>query len=383
MAVVGLSISNVLISSQRNQKVAALKSAEDNLVLALKALDEVYLQGIGQDRLLLTSSDGELPAVRDRVPFTDEERRLVERGLKFYEQFAIQNASRADVRFQVAQANRRIGDICVNLGERERARKAFNEAIALLGKLIADEPNEPTYWDLLGRVYEKLNKTEESGPARLANYQQAVHAFTKWIELQPTNSGAYLERMDIYRHLCAEGLSAESIESGVADGRRAVELDPNNARAHLKYAWILFDRDYKDPLAVEHAEAAVRLDLNNWQGHWELSQIHMTNGDHEQSVQSAKRAVELSANETSYGMLATVYFDSGDLEQALIAVDEGIRLTRSPHCYYWCARIREKRGDYAGALEDYDRVIAQMNSASDARRGSLELREALCKTPAL
>ena len=37
---VGLSISNVLISSQRNQKDAALKSAEDNLVLALKALDE-------------------------------------------------------------------------------------------------------------------------------------------------------------------------------------------------------------------------------------------------------------------------------------------------------------------------------------------------------
>ena len=52
-------------------------------------------------------------------------------------------------------------------------------------------------------MYDKLNKTEESGPARLANYQQAVHAFTKWIELQPTNSDAYIERMDIYRNLYA------------------------------------------------------------------------------------------------------------------------------------------------------------------------------------
>ena len=153
----------------------------------------------------------------------------------------------------------------------------------------------------------------------------------------------------------------------MADGRRAVELDPKNARAHLKYASILYDRNYKDPLAVEHAEAAVRLDPNNWQNHRILSEIYSLNGDHDRAVQSAKRAVELSANENTYGQLATAYFHSGDLEQALIAADEGIRLTRSPDCYYWRERIREKRGDYAGAIADYDRVIAQLHFASDVR----------------
>jgi tetratricopeptide (TPR) repeat protein len=381
LGIIGLAASNAVVSRERNakqaalvdlsaaydEKSAALKSAEDNLVLALKALDEVYLQGIGQDRLLLTKSVQDAPEVRDRVPFTDDERRLLERGLKFYEQFAVQNAQRPEVRFQVAQANRRIGDICVSLGERERARTAFTAAVALLNKLIEEEPVKAAYWELLGRIYFKLNKVETSPAERAANYERAADAYTKWIGLEPENATAYIERMDTYLYAFEQGLLHKGIELAVPDGKRAVELEPNNARAHFRYARVLHVRANRNPLAIKHAEEAVRLDPNAWQAHLALATVVQHMGQYGRELQAARRALDLEANESTYGHLVAILHANGHEKDALAYAEEGIRVCRAPQCFHVRAQIAAQRGNLELAIADYGSVI-EMGHASDQTR---------------
>ena len=178
------------------------------------------------------------------------------------------------MRYQVAEAHRRIGSICVNLDNSIEHGRHIKKQFPIIDQLIADEPNNALP---IGSV---------SGDCMTSSTKPKNPTLTDWRTINkrctPSPSGSNCSQQiathtsnewTIYRNMYEQGLSDEAIELAVADGRRAVELDPKNARAHLKYATILYGQNYKDPLALEHAEAAVRLDPNNWQNHKKLSEI--------------------------------------------------------------------------------------------------------------
>ncbi|MGO9111924.1 MAG: serine/threonine protein kinase [Thermoguttaceae bacterium] len=104
-----------------------LELADENLGLALEALDEVYMKEI-EKRVLLK---GEL---------TSADREFLQKGLQFYEQFGKRNSAHVGLQGATAKANRRAGYLQLELGQWQEAGVHFRKAIPLLEKLVGESP---------------------------------------------------------------------------------------------------------------------------------------------------------------------------------------------------------------------------------------------------
>jgi tetratricopeptide (TPR) repeat protein len=158
------------------QAKANLERADQNLALALEALDDVYMKDV-EDRIL-----------RDRQ-MTQAERESLERGLKFYERFAQQNSGHAELERVTAKAYRRAGSLRMELRDWKQAEAQFTRAIPVFEKL-ADQPGKTAdlrqelarCLDLLAqaRINAGLNrKAEPSCRQAVAVWQKLVGDFAK------------------------------------------------------------------------------------------------------------------------------------------------------------------------------------------------------------
>src|SRR5262249_21371625 len=74
---------------------------------------------------------------------SQEDAALLQTVLKFYDQFAEQNATNAKLQREAARAYRRVGDIRRRLGQNDQADAAYRRAAELLDKLAAATPPPP------------------------------------------------------------------------------------------------------------------------------------------------------------------------------------------------------------------------------------------------
>ncbi len=141
LVVLGSAASTGWIAWQMAQTKAESLRAKQNLDMAYQLLDELYLDQVG-NRI---SSQQELSA---------GDRKLLERLLGFYLQFAAGNSHQPATRLQMAQAYRRVSDIQFALGEYASADRANERSVRVLEKLVTDFPSDGDYWKKMvsGRV---------------------------------------------------------------------------------------------------------------------------------------------------------------------------------------------------------------------------------------
>jgi serine/threonine protein kinase len=146
LAIVGLATSNLSISREKDraekalwEKQEALGAAEANLLLARQAVDQMYTDVSGQI--------GDLPYMQ---PF---QRDVLQKALRFYEQFAGRQSSDPAIRLETASARLRVGQVQYTLGQRRQAKQACDEALAALEELGAQLPAEPKHRSWLAAAY--------------------------------------------------------------------------------------------------------------------------------------------------------------------------------------------------------------------------------------
>src|SRR5262249_30864220 len=129
--VVGLAVTVVLLAThavemakEQKKTDAALGQAKEylgradqDLALALEALDDVYMKDV-EDRIL-----------RDKR-MTVAERVSLQKGLKFYERFVQENTGNEELERATAKANRRAGFLRLELKDCAEAQANFAKAIA-------------------------------------------------------------------------------------------------------------------------------------------------------------------------------------------------------------------------------------------------------------
>ena len=210
VGLVGLGIGNLIISKERNEKGAALREktnaleerdkaytsaeaerrrAEGNLDLALAAMDAVYLDAIGRDKLLgepVAQPDGvEQPESDERPPLTDLERDLLKRGLDFYDQFAQKNAAAPRAFVQTAQAHYRVGLLQGALGDTAAAAKAYRGAVERFERLTREEPENAEHFRRLGEAYRGLANVVPQWDAAKKLLEKSRGAYSRAVELKP------------------------------------------------------------------------------------------------------------------------------------------------------------------------------------------------------
>jgi len=143
------------------QTEEAVVRAEGNLELSLDALESVFRQTAGRDRLRLPIHDPEMEPFATSVP-SEENAALLERLLGFYERFAEYNEGNSRLLAETAKAYRRVGEIQIQLGQADKAEGALRRSMSLYHALMSDPLQKQRYAHELAAVYNDLGETPQN-----------------------------------------------------------------------------------------------------------------------------------------------------------------------------------------------------------------------------
>jgi serine/threonine protein kinase len=160
LAVLVLATSWFIILQERNE-------AERRAQQALQAVDEMYTQ-VAQRWW-------------QQQPFMEQvQREFLLKALHYYEDFSKERGSTPYLRLETARAASRVGDIQHKLGELAKAEDAYNDAIARLQKMVADESDDVGQRAELALAYSNRGTLERDLgklPDALKDYSQAQTLF--------------------------------------------------------------------------------------------------------------------------------------------------------------------------------------------------------------
>jgi serine/threonine protein kinase/tetratricopeptide (TPR) repeat protein len=213
--------------------------AQYNLSLALKVLDDIYLQ-VAQDRV-------------PRDPQQEEkEHEMLSKALTFYQEFAEENSADPAVPLEVVRANRRVGDIQRLVGQHAGAGKAYAAAIAKAEQLVKDFPDKPEFSHELAAARnalgELLEETGELAPAD-EQFRKAAGILQPLTEAMPE---AHEYRAELARSHHGLGLTLKrrgERSAAEKEFRQAVDLQAKLAEAQPAVA------QYRVDLAEMHRNA--------------------------------------------------------------------------------------------------------------------------------
>lgn len=130
--------------------------AEGNLQRAVRAfeqiIDNISSRGLPQSTEVEIEGEPALP--EEETVLTEADAELLETLLVFFDEFAEQNT--ADLKPDVAEANRRVGDIHDRLRRPDRAKIAYEKAISIYETLLEAKTGDTTLSVALARVLNEL-----------------------------------------------------------------------------------------------------------------------------------------------------------------------------------------------------------------------------------
>jgi serine/threonine-protein kinase len=263
LSVLGLAVSNILISREKDQKdvalrqreaaLAAVKASErvsrSNLRLARKAVDELY-----------TQLAEELYALPQMQPL---QRKFLLQALEFYKEFSAQQGSDPEIRFETARAYRRAGSIQHLLGQGREASEALRRALALLEKLVAEFPAEAKYRTELAFAYSTLGFTLiDSGQTRPGSeaYRRATEHLERLASAEPAAIDARQRLSIAYQRLGRlPGLpspeAVQALEGAVRLRKELVAAFPAEPQYRAELLTSLGDLSYVLAASGRHADA--------------------------------------------------------------------------------------------------------------------------------
>jgi len=194
------------------------------------------------------------------------------------------------------------------------------------------------------------------------------------MESANTNRSAYDYYLQAREHFYRPGDSG--FEQAQKLYEKAIELDPDFARAcsglaslhFLRFKLFLtasFESIEQQTLAL--AVQAVRLDPDDYLGHWVLGQLYGFQGNHNQSLAEFERALHINPNDANLLAVSSEHLVyCGRAEEALERCQRAIRLNPNcPDLYWWHFGFSYFHlGRYEEALE----ALQQMTAPDQARR---------------
>ena len=356
-----LAVSDANLSRVRDQERKAIENlstatfeqrrAEQNLAVALEALDAVYLEAIGEQKLFRRTDQG-----ADAAPLSDLEKELLQRGLAFYERFARENDS-PDASLPVARAYFRVAVIQVASGDVESGVASHKIAIEKFEKLIESFPSRAKLRVELGEAYDRLAWLIDDRELRTEMFEKAIDAFGRSIELNPD---AAHRALYLSSRAC---IALKRWPEALDYAKRCAEVSPTRSNSHLALLKVYM---YADEPVCDYSAALVAglraIELNPTQhfAHTRVANLYSWHlHDPENGLMHANRAIELDPNHgEGFRMRSTAYYLLEQHDKAIADADRAIEL--SPHRYpmhQWRGDLRRNLGQYAAAIDDYTNVL--------------------------
>ena len=245
-----------------------------------------------------------------------------------------------------------------------------SKAATSSGSLHHAANREAEDYYLKGRFYWN-KRTPES-------LNQAVDSFTQAIVHDPGYSDAYVGLADCYNLLREYTMmpATEAYPRALAAAKKAVELDGNSSQAHASLAFVSFFGMWDVGTADEEFRRAINLDPNNAKAHHWYANYLGSIGRFDEALNEINRAQALDPNS------ASILADKGRNLWTAGRHEEALRLLRqleeadptnvSPHRYLKLAYF--ENGDNAGYLTELKKEALLLHDSSE-----LEIEENAAK----
>jgi serine/threonine protein kinase/Tfp pilus assembly protein PilF len=243
-----LAVSNVRIAGEAEEKTQALaaakvseKEARENLLKAVEAVEKMLME-VGEQEL------------RNQPLMDPVRRRLMERGLKFYEGFLQQRGADSAGRIEPGVAYVRAASLLLRLGEPAKAEEYLARGLGLLEALVAQTPGDTEFRYQLGRGYYtrgllflKSNRPKEAEAA----YRRSIELQTRVANEAPTEPNPRKQLGDAHHGLATVlGILGRHKEAAQAQ-RLAIKLAKQLVQKFPK------EREYLAGLVISYVGLAV------------------------------------------------------------------------------------------------------------------------------
>ena len=222
----------------------------------------------------------------------------------------------------------REGNACFNNKEYEKALEAYAKALEL-------DPEYVYAYNGRGNAYKALGE-----------YEKAVSDYDRALELDPEHVNAYNGRGNTYQAL-------GEYEKAVSDYDRVLELDPEyvhayNGRGNTYQALGEYEK------AVSDYDKAIGLDPEYVIGYYNRGNAYQAVGKYEEALADYSKALELDPKyEYAYNNRGNTYDSMGDYEKAIEDYTQAIQINPGEALYYQNrAKTYRKLGDAEKAEAD-------------------------------
>ena len=209
---------------------------------------------------------------------------------------------------------------------------------------------------------ETFDTAEEYVAEALSAYQRgepdrALRMYDRALELAPDNPQTLADRSVIHLQ------KPETYDDAIVDASRAIELDPNLARAYVNRATALVDMGHS-----EYARVAVMSRITSRPGTaWTLPPEQRV----ENAIADATKAIELDPNmPEAYFVRAHAQMDVGRSEQAVedfsLVLDSEPQLYVKVMAYVHRSQAHRNLGNLAWAIDDATRAMELAPQLSDS-----------------
>ena len=200
---------------------------------------------------------------------------------------------------------------------------------------------------------------------REGNYDEAITANTKAIQLNPKYALAYVNRSFAY-------LNLRNYQKTLEDSNKAIELNPKYSRAYVNRGAAYRNLgNYRQ--AIEDSNKAIELDPKNSMAYVSRAIAYSQIGNYQQTLEDSNKAIELNPkNSMAYVSRAFAYSQIGNYQQALEDSNKAIELNpKNSMAYVNRGLANSHLGNHKQALEDSNKAIEldPKNSIAYANRG--------------
>ena len=278
----------------------------------------------------------------------------------------------------------------------KRTEENLNKAIALFQNAIKeDETYAPAYAGLAD-CYNALGAVQVGALPPLEARRHAEDAATKALQID-SNLGEAYSALGYVKHFNWDWIAAEQ------NHKRAIELNPSYANAHNFYASYLMSRGRIDEsiaasnrareldpfslsisaqrgfllenarrydAALEQLRSVIAMDPKHYQAYWILGHTYAANGQFEEAVAAAEKAVELSERAPgALGILGLAYGLAGRKTDATKILNELLELNKTRYvtpaamanvyvglgdkeqAFVWLEKAYQERSNYVAYLK--------------------------------
>lgn len=223
-------------------------------------------------------------------------------------------------------------------------RNDFQGAVDAFRRAVELDPGNARAYVSLGSAYMRLNRQAE-----------AARAFRRAIDLNPDDATAYVGLGQTHK------LSGDP-DNAILELNRGLELDPENADATYTLALLYMDLgDLEEEFAA--LERTVAIDPLKSPAHSRLADIYLSRGMYPEAV-AALRAALTGRTPVDYvhTRLAEAYYSMGDVAAAEDEIRKEIVLSpRSASAHAVLAQLLSELGRLDEARQEYSTAIALTN----------------------